>query len=149
MYRLAYGNLTKYWTTIATLIVAIPILILAGIFISPSDIASPWALALILLPVAYNLYTDLKNYSQLASYEVTNDGITVGTQVTPWASIESYERFGPTVSQNRQDPEIKLFYASGIFIKVSGKQYLVYASASNYKQFIVRLVTEGVHLENA
>ena len=149
MYQLAYGNLTKYWTTIATLIVAIPILILVGIYISPSDIERPWALSLILLPVAYNLYADLKNNSQLASYEVTDHGINFGAQVTPWASIDSYERFGPTVSQSRQAPEIKLFYSSGIFIKVNSKKYLVYASANNYKQFLARLVTEGVYCENA
>ncbi|WP_028671935.1 hypothetical protein [Saccharospirillum impatiens] len=149
MYQLAYGNLTKYWTTIATAVVMLPLLALALIYISPSDLENPFALLIILLPIAYNLYSDLRNYSKLSTYQVTELGVKFDAKVISWFSIDSYERFGPTVRHSRNGTDIKLFSASGVFIKVSGEEYIVYASAKNYKKFIGQMASNGVRCENA
>lgn len=45
--------------------------------------------------------------------------------------------------------DIKLLYASGIFIKAKTKEYIVYSSARNYKRFIAQLESKGVFCENA
>lgn len=106
-------------------------------------------LLLFFVPIVYNFYADLKNYSNLRIYQVSDEGIGFASDFAPWSAVKSYERFGPEVRKSRKGDEIKLFYSSGVFIKVNGSEYIVYASAKNYKKFINQLGLKGIRCDNA
>ena len=149
MYELAYGKLTKYWTTASTLAVMFFVLVVIFVFVTPSEIENPYVLLIFLLPIAYNIYSDIQNYKLLSTYKVSVEGVIFETKLIPWSSIDSYEKFGPMVKRCRQRTDIKLFSSSGVFIKADGKEYILYANANNYKKFIAQLSSNGINCENA
>lgn len=139
MYELTYGNLTKYWSTIGTLVVVIPLVILAVVFYGDISPRHPIGWLLILSPVASNLYMDLKNYNGIYPLAVSESGIFFNGNKIAWEDIKRWEFFGPTVRKSRDDLSIKLVFSSGVIMYTENSEIIVYASAKKYDQFISQL----------
>lgn len=148
MYELTYGNLTKYWSTIATLVVAFPLISGVVVFFDNISLHHPISWLLLLSPVVFNLYMDLKNYNSIYPLAVSESGISFNGDKVAWEDIKRWEFFGPTARKSEDDLSIKLVFSSGVIMHTDSSEIVVYASARKYKQFIGQLKEKGIPYQN-